>query len=103
MNYNWISRKRQNSEDVLRHKIAVLESNAETDKRRIEELENVIEGLKSTLAVADKKLRGDRVCDSYCSKCKYGISKTAFAGISPYTIYTCALDCKCKDFERSEE
>ena len=69
----------------LEIKLDIAESKARNLQKKIEKLE--------------AKLRGDRVCDWYCKNCKHGIQYYNI-GIYPITGCECALDCKCKDFER---
>lgn len=62
-------------------------------KIKVESMGQEIERLKA-------QLRGDRVCDGYCSLCKHGIKGTGFSPfIGNYPKWGCSLDCKCKDFE----
>lgn len=80
-----------------RKKVEELESKLRVAESREIELELKIEKLKA-------QIRGDRVCDGYCEKCKHGIKDYA-SGICigpPIPYYQCALNCKCKDFERKE-
>ena len=62
-----------------------------------------IDDLKAEVNTLTAKLRGDRVCDGYCSLCKHGVKGTGFSiTFGNYPKWTCALDCKCKDFEKKE-
>ena len=80
-----------------RKKVEELKSKIRIAESREIELELKIEKLKA-------QIRGDRVCDGYCKNCKHSIctpNNDIFTGVICYT-YQCALDCRCKDFERKE-
>ena len=80
-----------------RKKVEDLEIRLNIEESKNRSLQKQIEKLKA-------KLSGDRVCDGYCENCKHGIQDYA-SGICigpPIPYYKCALDCKCKDFERQE-
>lgn len=48
-----------------------------------------------------RKINGERVCSGYCAVCKNRIEETHYGfAIGSYKTYSCALDCRCKDFER---
>lgn len=62
-----------------------------------------IDELKMEVNTLTAKLRGDRVCDGYCENCVHGIKTERFHPIYGETAsFSCALDCKCKDFEKKE-
>lgn len=81
------------------------------NRKKVKDLEirlNIAEsknsGLQKQIEKLEAKLSGDRVCDGYCENCKHGIKDYA-SGICigpPIPYYQCALNCKCKDFERKE-
>lgn len=62
--------------------------------------EKEIEVLKDKLRLAEKKIKGERVCGGYCQKCVHGIERIENMGFMGG--YTCELDCKCKDFQKKE-
>lgn len=64
--------------------------------------ESEIESLRNQLQLAEKKIKGERVCDGYCQECAHAIEGFGYIPGGCYTSYTCELDCKCKDFQRKD-
>lgn len=59
-----------------------------------------VEALQKEIENLTAKLRGDRVCDCYCSVCKHGVKGSGFSPtFGNYPKWRCTLDCKCKDFD----
>lgn len=77
------------------------------NRKRVKDLEirlNIAEsknrGLQKQIEKLEAKLSGNRVCDGYCENCKHGIQYYVGGICIGPPIYKCALDCKCKDFDR---
>lgn len=76
-------------------------------KRLIDDRDAEIKKLKSEIDGLEKRLRGDRVCDGYCQLCEHGIMQEYTLFPNDYPVesgvkFSCALDCKCKDFKKRE-
>lgn len=71
-------------------------------RRTICDLQDDNVRLKEMLDKAEKKLRGERVCDGYCKTCIHSIEQEQYAYGGVYTTYTCELDCKCKEFQKKD-
>ena len=67
-------------------------------KTEIEELKRDYDDLKEDYELQKKKLNGGRVRTEFCCHCKYGIFHSC--DIFGHSLYTCLLDCKCKDFKK---
>lgn len=64
------------------------------NRKALAQKEEEICVLRKEMLELKAKLSGERVCGSYCSRCKHGIKNT-----NPFATYwTCDLECKCKDF-----
>lgn len=61
--------------------------------------ESEIESLRNQLQLAEKKIKGERVCGGYCKQCTHGIQDENFFMGAVYNTIACELDCKCKDFQ----
>lgn len=69
-------------------------------RKEVERLKDSVYEKEYEIELLKRQINGDRVCDSYCEKCKHGIvSISSFLG---GTTYKCQLDCKCNDFLQKE-
>lgn len=81
-----------------RKKVRRLEEEIRIYKREIIDKDDLISRLREQLDEAERKIRGDRVCDGYCHVCNHGVKMTRYYVGGTYEQYICELDCKCKDF-----
>lgn len=72
-------------------------------ERELANARSKIDELKAEVDTLTAKLRGDRVCDGYCTLCKNSVKGISFSSVfGEHLTWSCTLDCKCKDFEKKE-
>ena len=69
-------------------------------RKEIEELKRDYDDLKEDYELQKGKLSGERVCSEMCSCCQYSFPHSY--NILGNPVYSCLLDCKCKDFKSKE-